>query len=216
MLRFPNGVKMLSARSSAHETTREIAMGHRKGLFCLILLFFGLTSVGFAEEYHLQYFLGKTSSKANELSKKEKVELLNQIDKVIGRAREIQIKLAQAIQTGEIDIQYQEGKFWMSKLEEDGGLIESGVQQLKVLREKPTQLAASIQLYRSLKDLSSHFNAYNNLSLFCAFVGDLAPEIELWTDPVFYKLYLLPLAHSKDEKEPPQREKKPIPKGRKP
>ena len=52
---------------------------------------------------------------------------------------------------------------------------------------------------------------------FSAFVGDLAPEIELWTDPVFYKLYLLPLAHSKDmEKEPPQREKKPIPKGRKP
>lgn len=194
-------------------------MGHRKGLFGLIILFFlffGLATFGFAEEYHLQYFLGKTSSKANELSKKEKAELLNQIDEVMGKAQQIQIKLTQAIQTGEMDIQYQEGKFWMSKLEEDGGLIESGVQQLKLLREKPTQLVASIRLYQSLKDLSSHFNAYNNMSLFSAFVGDLAPEIELWTDPVFYKLYLLPLAHSKDEKEPPQREKKPAPKGKRP
>jgi len=219
MLRLSNGVKTLNAQSSAHGITGEIAMGHRKGLFCLIILFlllFGLTTVGFAEEYHLQYFLGKISSKANELSKKERTELLNQIEEVIGRARQIQIRLTQAIQTGEMDIQYQEGKFWMSKLEEDGGLIESGVQQLKVLKEKPTQLVASIQLYKSLKDLSSHFNAYNNMSLFSAFVGDLAPEIELWTDPVFYKLYLLPLAHSKDEKVPPQREKKPPLKGKKP
>jgi len=195
-------------------------MGHRRGLFGLIILFFlffGLATVGFAEEYHLQYFLGKTSSKANELSKKEKAELLNQIDEVIGKARQIQMKLTQAIQTGEMEIHYQEGKFWVSKLEEDGGLIESGVQQLKLLREKPTQLVASIRLYQSLKDLSFHFNAYNNMSFFSAFVGDLAPEIELWTDPVFYKLYLLPLARSRDmEKEPPQREKKPIPKGRKP
>jgi hypothetical protein len=48
-------------------------------------------------------------------------------------------------------------------------------------------------------------------------VGDFAPEMELWADPVFYKLYLLPLARSKDvEKELPQKEKKPVTKGKKP
>jgi len=188
-----------------------------KIVFIEIILFFGLATFGFAEEYHLQYFLAKTSSKANELSKKEKTELLNQVDEVLGQARRIQGKLTQAIQTGEMDIQYQEGKFWMSKLEEDQALIESGLGQLKLLREKPAQLVASITLYKSLKDLSSHFNAYNNMSPFCGFVGDLAPEMELWADPVFYKLYLIPLALSKDvEKEPAQREKKPIPKTKKP
>jgi len=48
-----------------------------------------------------------------------------------------------------------------------------------------------------------------------AYVGDLAPEIELWNDPVFYKLYLLALAILKDkdiEKESPKIEKKPVPK----
>jgi hypothetical protein len=55
------------------------------------------------------------------------------------------------------------------------------------------------------------------MSPFCGFVGDLAPEMELWADPVFYKLYLIPLALSKDlEKEPAQREKKPAPKGKRP
>jgi hypothetical protein len=52
---------------------------------------------------------------------------------------------------------------------------------------------------------------------FSALVGDLAPEIELWADPVFYKLYLLPLARLKDvetktiqkETKPTQKEKKP-------
>ena len=66
------------------------------------------------------------------------------------------------------------------------------------------------------KDISENFNAYNNLPPFSALVGDLAPEMELWADPVFCKLYLL-LAHSKDvEKVPPQKEQKPVPKGKKP
>jgi hypothetical protein len=47
------------------------------------------------------------------------------------------------------------------------------------------------------------------------YVGDLAPEIELWADPVFYKLYLLSLAASRDkdmDKEPSRMEKKNAPK----
>jgi hypothetical protein len=192
-------------------------MGHGKRFIGLVILIFGLSAVGFAEENQLHNFLAKASSKSTELSKKERAELLNQVDEVLEQARRIQGKLAQAIQTGEVDIQYQEGKFWMSKLEEDQALIESGMEQIKLLREKPGQLVASIRLYKSLKDLSSHFNAYNNMSPFCGFVGDLAPEIELWADPVFYRLYVIPLALSKDvEKEPAQREKKPTPKGKKP
>jgi hypothetical protein len=105
----------------------------------------------------------------------------------------------------------------MSKLEEDQGSIETGIQQIKLLREKPTRLVASVKLYKSLKDLSENFNAYNNLPSFCALVGDLAPEIELWADPVFYKLYLLPLVRSKDiEEKMPQREKKPASKEKNP
>jgi hypothetical protein len=78
-----------------------------------------------------------------------------------------------------------------------------------LLREKPNHLVASIKLYKSLKDLSENFNAYNNMPSFSALVGDLAPEMELWADPVFYKLYLLPLARSKDvELRVPQKEKK--------
>ena len=171
----------------------------------------------FAEDYHLQYFLSKTSSQANELSKKERIELLNRIDEVMGQVQQIHLKLIQSIQTGEMDIRYQEGKFWMSKLEEDQRSIENVNQQLKLLKEKPMHLVASIKLYKSLKDLSSNFNAYNNMPSFSALVGDLAPEMELWADPVFYKLYLLPLAHLKDpEKVPPPKEKKPIPKVKKP
>jgi len=112
-------------------------------------------------------------------------------------------------------MEYQEGKFWMNKLEEDRGSIETGMQQLKLLKEKPNHLAGSIKLYKSLRDLSVNFNAYNNMPLLSAYVGDLAPEIELWADPVFYKLYLLSLAASKDrdmDKELPKIEKKPAPK----
>jgi len=121
----------------------------------------------------------------------------------------------QAIQTGETDVRYQEGRFWVSKLAEDQESIETGMQQIKLLREKPDHLVASIKLYKSLKDLSENFNAYNNLPSFSALVGDLAPEMELWGDPIFYKLYLLPLARSRDiEIKAPQKEKKPLSKER--
>ena len=192
-------------------------MGYRMRFFALVVLFFGLVCVAIAEDYDLQYFLAKISTLKNELSKNEKIELLNRIDEVMGQAQQVHSKLIQAIQTGEMDIRYQEGKFWMSKLEEDQRSIENVNQQLKLLKEKPLHLVASIKLYKSLKDLSSNFNAYNNMPTFSALVGDLAPEMELWADPVFYKLYLLPLAHLKDlEKGPPQKEKKPIPKVKKP
>jgi hypothetical protein len=151
-----------------------------------------------------------------ELSKKEKVELLNQLDGVMKRAQGIRIQLIHAVQIGETDVRYQEGKFWMSKLEEDQESLDAGIEQIKLLKEKPTRAAASVKLYKSLKDLSENFNAYNNLPSFSALVGDLAPEIELWADPIFYKLYLLPLVRSKDiEGKMPQREKKPASKQKK-
>ena len=181
-----------------------------------LVLFFGLATLGRAEDYSLQYFISKTSSKTIELSKKEKTELFNQLDELIKQAQEIRTRLIQALQVGETDVRYQEGKFWMAKLEEDRGSIESGFQQIKLLREKPNGLIASIRLYKSLRDLSSNFNAYNNLPSFSALVGDFAPEMELWADPVFYELCLLPLARLKDvEKTPPQKEQKPIPKEKK-
>ena len=186
-------------------------------IFGWILLFFSLVSFGFAEDYGLQYFLTKISSQTNELSKNERIELLNRIDEVMRQAKQIHSKLIQAIQIGEMDIRYQEGTFWMSKLEEDQRSIENGIQQIKLLREKPTHLVASIKLYKSLKDLSSNFNAYNNMPSFSALVGDLAPEMELWADPVFYKLYLLPLARLKDmEAGASQKEKQPVSKVKKP
>ena len=192
-------------------------MGYRKIFFTGLILFLGMTSLGRAEDYTLQYFLSKASSKTVELSKKEKTELFNQLSEVMKQAQEIRTKLIQAVQTGETDVRYQEGRFWMSKLEEDGESIEVGIQQIKSLKEKPTDLVASIKLYKSLKGLSTNFNAYNNLASFSALVGDFAPEMELWADPVFYKLCLLPLARSKDaEKLPPQKEQKPAPKGKKP
>src|SRR4030042_1591682 len=188
-------------------------MGYREIFLIGFILFFGLISFGKAEDYHLPYFLSKASSKAIELSKKEKTELLNQLNEIMKQAQRISTKLIQAIQTGETDVRYQEGKFWISKLEEDQESIETGIQQIKLLREKPSHLVPSIKLYKSLKDLSENFNAYNNLPSFSALVGDLAPEIELWADPVFYKLYLLPIARSKDvETKVPQKGKKPAPK----
>jgi len=185
-------------------------MGYRKIFLVGFILFFGLTSFGKAEDYSLQYFLSKASSKTLELSKKEKTELFNRLEGVVKQAQKIRTKLIQAIQIGETDARYQEGKFWLSKLEEDQESIETGIQQIKLLKEKPGHLVASIKLYKSLKDLSENFNAYNNTSSFSALVGDLAPEMELWADPVFYKLYLLPIARSKDVgAKPVQKEKKP-------
>lgn len=192
-------------------------MAYRKSCFIGVILFFGLASFTFSEDYHLQFFLNKISSQVNELPKKERTELLNRIDELMEQTQRVHSKLIQAIQTGELDIRYQEGKYWMSKLEEDRRSIEMGVRQLKLLREKQTHLVAAIKLYKSLKDLSSNFNHYNNMSSFSAFVGDLAPEMELWADPVFYQLYLLPLGRLKDlGADPSQKEKKPVPKGKKP
>jgi hypothetical protein len=195
----------------------EDEMRWGKCFFAVIVLFFGFVCISFAEDYTLQYFLSKASSKPIDLSKKEKAELLNQLDELMKQAQGIREKLTQALQVGETDVRYQEGKFWMTKLEEDQGSIESGFQQIKLLREKHTDLIASIRLYRSLKGLSSNFNAYNNLPSFSGLVGDFAPEVELWADPVFYELCLLPLARLKDvEKVPPPKGQKSVPKGKKP
>ncbi len=191
-------------------------MGYRLRFFGLVILLFVLACSAIAEDFSLQYFLTKISSQKDELAKNGKEALLNRIDEVLEQAQQIHSKMLQAIQTGEMEIRYQEGKFWMSKLEEDQGSIEMGVQQIKLLREKPTHLVASIILYKSLQDLSSNFNAYNNMPLFSAFVGDLAPEMELWADPVFYKLYLLPLAQMKDVEKIPPPKGKPVPKSKKP
>jgi hypothetical protein len=192
-------------------------MEYRKIFLTGLILFLGMASLGRAEDYTLQYFLSKASSKSIELSKKEKTELFNQLNEVIKQAQGIRTILMQAVQTGETDVRYQEGKFWISKLEEDGESIEMIIQQIKLLREKPADLVASIKLFKSLKDLASNFNGYNNLASFSASVGDVAPEMELWADPIFYKLCLLPLARSKDaEKMTPQKEQKSISKEKKP
>lgn len=187
-----------------------------KWMIGLSLFCFVWTTAGFSEEYSLQYFLEKSSSKAYELSKKEKGELLNEIERILEQAKQIQLRISRALQGGETDVKYQDGKFWMSQLDEDQESIDAGAQQLKILREKGPQLVAAIKLYKSLKDLSFHFNAYNDRPSFSAFIGDLAPELELWGDPVFYRLYLLPLAQAKSvETKNPTREKKQEPKARK-
>ena len=190
-------------------------MRYRKFSLVAIILFLSWASLGFAEDYTLQYFLSKASTKEYEPSKKEKAELLNRMNEMLEKTQQVHKNLVQAILGGEITVEYQEGKFWMAKLEEDRGSIETGIQQVKLLIEKPNYLAGSIKLYKSLRDLSVNFNAYNNMPLLSAYVGDLAPEIELWADPVFYKLYLLSLAASRDrnmDKELPKIEKKPAPK----
>jgi hypothetical protein len=192
-----------------------MAMRYRKVSLIGIILFLSWASLGFAEDYTLQYFLSKTSTKEYEPSKKEKTELLNRMNEMLEKTQQVHKNLVQAILGGEITMEYQEGKFWMVKLEEDRGSIETGMQQLKLLKEKPNHLAGAIKLYKSLRDLSVNFNAYNNMPLLSAYVGDLAPEIELWADPVFYQLYLLSLASSRDrdmDKELPKIEKKPAPK----
>ena len=180
----------------------------------LCLLF---TSASIAEDYSLRYFMEKSSLKTYELSKRERTEMLDRVESMLEKSNEIQLSLTRTLQGGETEIKYQEGRFWMSKLEEDQMAIDSGALQLKVLREKPTQLVAAIRLYKALKDLSFHLNSYNNVPSFSAFIGDVAPELELWADPVFYRLYLLPLAQAKSqEPKTPPREKKTEGKNRKP
>jgi hypothetical protein len=192
-------------------------MAFRMRFFSFIILFFIFASIGFTDDHSLQFFMRKIPSMPKELSKQERTELLNRIEEAMGQAQKIYMRLSKDIQSGEMDIQYQEGRFWMSKLEEDKGSVETGMQQLRLLREKPTHLVASIKLYKSLRDLSANLNAYNNHSSFSSFVGDLAPEMGLWADPVFYQLYLLPLAQSKNiDTQPLAKEKKPVPKVKKP
>jgi len=189
----------------------------RRKIVGWIILFLGLASLGHTEDFTLQYFLGKASTKEYEPSKKEKAELLNRMNEMLEKTQQVHKHLAQAVQGGEITMEYQEGRFWMAKFEEDRRSIETGLQQLELLKEKPNHLAGSIKLYKSLRDLSVNFNAYNNMAPLSAYVGDLAPEVELWADPVFYKLYLLSLAVSKEMgTEPPKKEKPPIPKEKKP
>lgn len=181
------------------------------------LIISGLVSFAFAEEYPLQYFLTKVNSKQDALSKKERAELLDQMNRLLERTLQVQGKIISDLQTGAIEISYQEGDFWISKLKEDRKSIDAGMEKVKLLKEKPNHLVGALQLYKSLRDLSVNFNAYNNMPSFSAFVGDLAPELELWGDTVFYHLYLLPLARIKDvEKGPPPKQKAPTPKAKKP
>lgn len=175
------------------------------------LIVIGLITFSYAEDYPLQHFLAKLNSKTEALSKKEKAELLEQIERLLQKAREVHEKVMHDIQTGEVDIRYQEGDYWISKLREDSKSIAAGMEKVKILKQNPGNLTASIGLYKALRDLSANFNAYNNIPSFSASVGDLAPELELWVDPVFYQLHLLPLARLKDvQKGPlPTKEKKP-------
>lgn len=192
-------------------------MKYRKAMAVWLLIIFGLASFALGEDYSLQYFLSRVNSKPDALSKKEKTELLDQIDRTLGKAMRVHSKVTRDLQTGAIEISYQEGDFWISKLKEDRKSIDDGVAQVKLLKEKPNHLVGALILYKSLRDLSFNFNAYNSMPFFSAFVGDLAPELELWADPVFYQLHLLPLARLKDtDKGPPPKVKAPAPRGKKP
>jgi hypothetical protein len=192
-------------------------MEYRKTVAVVFLIILGLVSFAFAEDYSLKYFLTRVNTKPEVLSRKEKTELLDQMTRLLEKTMQVQSKVISDLQTGVIDIRYQEGDFWISKLKEDRKSIDVGVEQVKLLKEKPDHLVGALLLYKSLKDLSVNFNAYNNMPSFCAFVGDLAPELELWADSVFYPLYLLPLARLKDsEKGPPSKGKSPPPKVKKP
>jgi hypothetical protein len=201
-------------------------------IIILALLFVGLAfSAKAEEEYQLQYFLAKSLSKTNDLTKMERGELLNRTEEALERTQRSHVRLTTAILSGELEFRYQEGKYWMAKLEEGLRAIEAGTQQLKILKGKPDDIVASVILYKSLKDLAFNLNACYNVPSFASVVGDLAPELELWADPVFYQLYLLPLAQSKnvevkppeevippekvkppEEVKPPKKEKKPTPK----
>ena len=184
-------------------------------MFMLAVILAGFSSVSLAEDLTLQYFLAKATSKEGNLSITEKTELLNRIEEVMGRARQTHQQLIRMMLSGDVPLPFQEGHFWMSKFKEDETSIETGFQQLKLMKDKPLLLAPPILLYKVQRDLASNFNAYNNMPSFSSFVGDVGPELELWADPVFIKLFLLPLLNSKDkeaEAKSPSKEKKPNPK----
>ena len=192
-------------------------MKRHKRFLGLVILLLSLASVTYAQDHDLRFFLGKALSKDGALSKNERMELLSRIEKGLEEAQQVRANLIRGIQSGEMDVRYQEGTFWLSELEKDGTSIEKSAQQIKLLKEKPALLVSSIELYKSLKDLSGNFNAYNNVPSFSAVVGDVAPEMTLWTDPVFYQLYLLPLARARDkEAEPKPPQPQPVPKEKAP
>jgi len=107
-----------------------------------------LTSASFAEDYSLRYFMEKSLLKTYELPKKERAELLDRVETMLEKSKEIQLSLTRTIQGGETDIKYQEGRFWLSKLEEDQKAIDSGSRQLEVLREKPMHLVGRSDFIR--------------------------------------------------------------------
>jgi hypothetical protein len=167
-----------------------------------VFLFWRTVSSAAAEDLDLQFFLAKASTQESELSKKEKEELLTRIEEVLDQIQKVQKRLTETIQAGEVDFRYQEGRFWMSKLEADGRSLETGFQQLKLIKEKTSHLTAPIRLYKSLRDLACNLSTYNSVSPFCAVIGDLSSEVGLWADPVFYDLYLLPMVKGKDLEKP--------------
>lgn len=181
------------------------------------MIMLGLHSYAFPEDYSLSYFLNKANSKTDSLSQKERIEFLNQMETLLVKTEAVHERMVHQIKTGEVEILYQEGDFWMSKMKEDEKSIQMGREQIQSLKKKPSSLLASTILYKSLRDLSANFNTYNNVPSFSRMVGDLAPELGLWADPVFYQLYLLPLVRVKDvEKTTPQRDKTPPSKTKKP
>ena len=201
-------------------------MKYWKRCLGLVMVVLAVSFSGFAQEYDLQYFLAKTSSKESALTNADRSQLFRCVDDLIARVEKSRLKLAQRIQSGDVDVRYQEGMFWLSKLKEDGGLTEMAAQQIKLLRDNPGLLVPSVRLYKSLKDLSGNFAVYNNVPSFSADVGDLAPEIELWVDPVLFQLHLLPLSSAKDreavskpppaKESPKEKDKKPVPRVKNP
>jgi hypothetical protein len=191
-------------------------MGKNRSVLYLIGLLLGFAFLCEAQEYQLQYFLTRSPSKGDDLSTQEKKEILSGIGETLERIQRSHHRLTSAVLSGEMELRYQEGKLWMAKAEEDLKSIETGLQQLKLLKEKPGDLVAALVLYKSLKDLALNLSAFNNEPSFAVFVGDQAPELMLWTDPVFYQFYLLPLAQSRnaekkvDEKLPKQEKKPPV------
>ena len=111
-------------------------MRYCKRVSVLVILLSGLAAATYAQDHDLRFFLGKASSKDAVLSKNERMELLNRIEKVLEEAQRTRETLARGIQSGEIDVRYQDGTFWLSELEKDGTSIEKSTQQIKLLKEK--------------------------------------------------------------------------------
>ncbi|MCX8118966.1 MAG: hypothetical protein N3G78_13690 [Desulfobacterota bacterium] len=181
------------------------------------VVFSGWVSPGVGEEYSLQYFMSRLNSKSEALTKQERTILIDQIHRRLERVREVNHQITHRLKTGGIEMSYQEGDYWVSRLKEDRNSIEEAIEQTKRLQENLNHLVSAVRLYKLLRDLSTNLNGLNNIPLFSGMVGDLAPELGLWTDPVFYQLYLLPLARDKNlERGPSPKTKRPSPPAKKP